>query len=234
LLSVQGKLLAAKAAFGTIPVPAYPIQGSRVPSDLSEAALRFAPKPLMIGWTREEGGAFLASDPRMLKVSADQVLTTFKELFGVSGSIRYTRAIKRRLSGTPYTSMVDLVTNKYFKLGAIRAAKLYSLAGGTPYAFQLDFASPMPNVGACHCFDIPFWLGNFEDAKEGPMLKGLNESEANALSDLMQNYLLNFLHTGNPNSEELPVWSPCAEGEIQAIHFDRCVSCFSEEYIDSV
>lgn len=232
LLSVQGKLLAAKASFGTIPVPAYPMQDSRVPSDLAEAALRFAPKPLIIGWTREEGGAFLASDPRMLKVSADQVLSTFKELFGVSGSIRYTRALKRRLSGTPYTSMVDMVTDKYFKPGAIRAAKLYSRAGGTPYTFQLDYPSPMPNVGACHCFDIPFWLGNFEDAKDGPMLAGIDRAETSALSSLMQEYLLNFLHTGNPNSEELPVWSPCSDGELQTIHFDRFVSCFIEDSID--
>ena len=234
LLSAQAKLGASKVSFGTIAVPSYPMQDGNVSPDLAEAALRFAPKPLIIGWTRDEAGAFLASDPHTLKASGDQVLATFKEIFGVSGSLRYQRSLKKRLPGTPYTAIVDLVTDRWFKRSSIRAARMYSHEAGSVYTFQFDYPSPQPNVGACHCFDIPFWLGNFEDAKDGPMLSGLNTTEANALSALMQTYLLNFLHKGNPNNEDLPIWEPCRNGEIQTIQFDDYISCVCGGDTDSV
>ena len=229
LLMAQMKLVASKASFGTIAVPSYPMQDQSVPPDLAEAALRFAPKPLIIGWTRDEAASFLASDPHSLEAPGNQVLGKFKEYFGVSGSTQYLRSLKKRLPGTPYTAIVDLVTEKFFRQNAIRAAKMYSRAGGPVYTFQFDYPSPQPNVGACHCFDIPFWLGNFEDAKDGPMLQGLNKIEADALSALMQNYLLNFLQTGNPNSEQLPIWKPSCNGEVQTIHFRDYLSCVGME-----
>ncbi len=232
LLSAQAKLGASKVSFGTIAVPSYPMQDRTVPPDLAEAALRFAPKPLIIGWTRDEAAAFLASDQHTLNVSSDQVLAKFKEIFGVSGTFRYQHSLKKRLAGTPYTAIVDLVTDKWFKRSSIRAARMYSRAGGPVYTFQLDYSSPQPNVGACHCFDIPFWLGNFEDAKDGPMLFGLNMAEANTLSALMQNYLLNFLHTGNPNSEELPIWESCRNSEIQTVHFGDYIACVGGDVSD--
>jgi para-nitrobenzyl esterase len=229
LLVAQAKLVASKASYGSIAVAAYPMQDGRLPPDLAEAAVHFAPKPLIIGWTREEAGAFFASDPHLLETPGDTVLEKFKEIFGVNGSLRYFRSLKKRLPGTPYSALVDLVTDKWFKRSSIRAAKLFSRAGGLVYTYQLDYPSPQPNVGACHCFDIPFWLGNFEDSKDGPMLSGLNIKKADTLSSLMQGYLLNFLHSGDPNSTDLPDWEPCRNGEIQTIHFGDYISCAGED-----
>ena len=229
LLSAQAKLVASKASYGSITSAAYPMQNGILPPDLAEAAVHFAPKPLIIGWTREEAGAFFASDPHLLKTPGDNVLGKFKEIFGVNGSLLYVRSLKKRLPGTPYSALVDLGTDKWFKRSSIRAAKVFSLAGGPVYTYQLEYPSSQPNVGACHCFDIPFWLGNFEDSKDGPMLSGLNMAKAGTLSSLMQGYLLNFLHSGNPNSADLPVWESCRNGEIQTIHFGDYISCTGED-----
>jgi para-nitrobenzyl esterase len=147
----------------------------------------------------------------------------------VNGPSRYFRSLKKRLPGTPYSALVDLGTDKWFKRSSIRAAQLFSRAGGPVYTYQLEYQSSQPNVGACHCFDIPFWLGNFDDSKEGPMLSGLNMKKADTLSSLMQGYLLNFLHSGNPNSTDLPGWEPCRNGEIQTIRFGDYISCTGED-----
>jgi para-nitrobenzyl esterase len=233
LLSAQAKLVASRASYGSIASAAYPMQDGRLPPDLAEAAAHFAPKPLIIGWTREEAGAFLASDPQLLETPGEKVLGKFKEIFGVNGPLRYFRSLKRRLPGTPYSALVDLVTDKWFKRSSIRAAKLFSRAGGAVYTYQLEYQSSQPNVGACHCFDIPFWLGNFEDSKDGPMLSGLDTEKAAMLSSLMQGYLLNFLHSGDPNSADLPVWEPCRNGQIQTIHFGDYIFCAGQDDFDS-
>lgn len=233
LLSAQAKLVASRVSYGSIAVGSYPMQDGILPPDLAEAAVHFAPKPLIIGWTREEAGAFFASDPDLLETSADKVLGKFKEIYGLNGSLRYFRSLKKRLPGTPFSALVDQGTDKWFKRNSIRAAKLLSRAGGPVYTYQLDYQSSQPNVGACHCFDIPFWLGNFEDSKDGPMLSGLDKAKADTLSSLMQGYLLNFLHSGNPNSAALPVWEPCHNGEIQTIHFGDYISCNGEDDFDS-
>jgi para-nitrobenzyl esterase len=67
LLSAQAKLVGSKASYGSIAAAAYPMQDGKLPPDLAEAAVHFAPKPLIIGWTREEAGAFFASDPHLLE-----------------------------------------------------------------------------------------------------------------------------------------------------------------------
>lgn len=232
LLEAQARLVASKADYGTIAVATLPVQGGEIPKDLVEASAYFAPKPIIIGWTREEPSAFFASDPQMIKTPEDKVVGKYKEIFGVNGALRYSRSVQKHLLGTPYSALVELVADQWFKSSSLRTTNLLSRAGAQVYVYQFDYQSVQPNLGACHCFDIPFWLGNFDESKDGPMLDGLDMSEAEALSSLMQEYLLNFLHSGNPNSAELPVWQPSRNGEIQTLHFDEYISCTLENDLD--
>ncbi len=89
------------------------------------------------------------------------------------------------------------------------------------YVYRFDWGSedtnhPSPlgekegkRLGAFHTLEIPFWLGN--DTIQGAFLTPRVFTKANhqgrkALSDLMMAYLVQFVHTGNPNTQELPVW----------------------------
>ncbi|MCZ4225103.1 carboxylesterase family protein [Pedobacter rhodius] len=229
LLIAQGKLVASKASYGSIALAAYPMQDGKLPTDLADAAKHFAPKPLIIGWTREELGAFFASDPHLVNTPEDKVLERYKDFYGTNGALRYQRSIRKRLSGTPYAALVELVTDSLIKRGAIRAARIFSRNGGSVYTYQFEYQSAQPNLGACHCFDIPFWLGNFKTSDKGPMLSGLDMSKAESLSALMQDYLLNFLHSGNPNGSELPVWAPGRDGAIPIMHLGEYTYCTSED-----
>ena len=110
---------------------------------------------------------------------------------------------------------------------------MLSRSGGPVYTYQFEYPSLQPNVGACHCFDIPFWLGNFAESSKGPMLSETNMAKAGSLSFLMQQYLLNFLESGSPNCAELPVWEQCRNGEIQTIHLGEFVSCSGEDDFDN-
>lgn len=187
---------------------------------------------MIIGWTREELGAFFASDPQLVNTPGDKVLERYKEVFGVNGALRYLRSIRKRLSGSPYSALVELVTDNFIKRSAINAAEIFSRNGGSVYTYQFEYQSAQPNLGACHCLDIPFWLGNLEESQEGRMLLGLDKSQAESLSSLMQEYLLNFLHSGSPNSIELPVWEQGRNGEIPIMHFGEYISCTVENDLD--
>ena len=149
LLSAQGKLLASKAAFASIPVPTYPMQDERVPADMAQAAaMHFASKPVIIGWTREETSSFFASNPQLLIVTSDPVQAKFREMFGVQGTVRFQQTIKKRVSGTPYTAIVDLATDHYFKRASVSFARAFSRAGGNTFTFQFDYPSPQKNAQA--------------------------------------------------------------------------------------
>lgn len=233
LLEAQQKLVVSKVSYGSVAIVAYPVQNEHLPADLAESAALFAPKPMMIGWTREELSAFFASDQHMIDTPEEKVIEKYKEAFGVSGLLHYTRSVKKRLGGTPYSAIVDLVTDQWFKQNSLRAAKVLSRNGGAVYTYQFEYSSLQPNLGACHCFDIPFWLGNFEESKNGPMLSGLDGSKAGILSSVMQEYLLNFMHTGSPNSAALPVWEPVKDGEVQTMHFGDYIFCAGDHDFDN-
>ena len=79
-------------------------------------------------------------------------------------------------------------------------------AGSHVFAYQFDFQSPQAELGAGHCFELPFVFGNFENWVDAPMLDGIDLKAARALSASVQAYLLNFVESGDPNGEPMPYW----------------------------
>ena len=70
-------------------------------------------------------------------------------------------------------------------------------------------------LGATHSLDVPFFLGH--DTFNGKILGSLVYSRKNrpgreALSEAMMDYLISFIHTGDPEGgwkrEDLPQWQP--------------------------
>jgi para-nitrobenzyl esterase len=81
------------------------MQDSMVSANPMEAARKFAPKPRLIGWTREETGSFFAGNPAMKGPPVDAVLSKFKEVLGPQGAVRCERDPAKRVHGTPYSAM---------------------------------------------------------------------------------------------------------------------------------
>lgn len=229
VLATQDKMVATKDLGQVVAIPSYPMRDGTVAADLAEAARRFAPKPLLIGWTREEAAAFFAGDPTMLGVSAETAEKMFKDQLGVAGPTRYHQALQKRARGNPYTASVDLVTETFFKRAITQFVTSYGHAGAPTFAYQLDYPSAVPHLGACHCFDIPFWMNNFEDAKLGPMLEGLDMETAAGLSVRMKSYLLHFIETGNPNGGDLPIWKQSGDGRVEVMHLDELMYCAADD-----
>ena len=71
-------------------------------------------------------------------------------------------------------------------------------AGHAVYRYRFGFGSPMPHVHACHCFDIPFLLRNFDAWKGAPFLEGLDMQKAGAVSAAYSGAFVRFMETGDP------------------------------------
>jgi para-nitrobenzyl esterase len=207
ILELQTSMLRAQSVFADVPVLFRSVCENEVPANPdAQARENFAGKPLMIGWTREEMGSFFASNPAMVGATEEQALKKYGEEYGEQGNTFYRRALKRRLNGRAYTSLVDLGSDKLFRLPAIRFATEMESAGSKVFAYQFDFQSPQAEVGAGHCFELPFLFGNFQDWVDAPMLDGIDLTAARSLSACIQAYVLNFVESGDPNGEHLPHW----------------------------
>ncbi|RQZ38558.1 carboxylesterase family protein [Burkholderia sp. Bp9099] len=228
LLDLQARLLASRAGFGTVPVGFMPVAVDRVAADPVTQSLRFAPKPVMIGWTRHETGSFFASNPAAVDATRSMVERVFQAELGEAGTRHYERVMQQRPGSTPYAALVELTSYSIFKRPAIEAAGSLAKAGSDVYGYQFDIASRQPHVGAGHCFELPFAFGNFDDWTDAPMLAGTSRAFANDLSGMMRSYLMNFIETGDPNGDDLPAWTRCGPDRIDAMHFAEWVSCYTE------
>ncbi len=225
ILELQTSMLRELRSLGEVPVIFRTVAHGNVPGDPGEQARKiFAGKPLLIGWTREEMGSFLASDPAVLNVTEEQVREKFMREFGEQGEQRYARSRMSRLDTRPYSAVVELGTNKLFKAPSIEFASGMEATGSKVFAYQFDYPSPQPNVGACHCYELPFVFGNFENWPNAPMLDGLDMHAAQTLSARIQGYLLNFVENDDPNGGDLPYWPAYdhAHGQ-RTLHFAQVI-----------
>ncbi|WP_417884947.1 carboxylesterase/lipase family protein [Zunongwangia sp.] len=79
-------------------------------------------------------------------------------------------------------------------------SKQPGLAGGTKEKDENAPETPKP-IGASHASEIEYFLGNLDRNKEYSWTKDDYKT-----SETIQQYLANFIKTGNPNTEGLPEW----------------------------
>ena len=82
------------------------------------------------------------------------------------------------------------------------------------FAYFFDHPLPGDNAGAWHSADLWYWFGTLENC-----WRPFTDADFH-LSQTMQNYLVNFAKTGDPNGENLPVWVPAqnAEGKLMRLN----------------
>jgi carboxylesterase type B len=124
------------------------------------------------------------------------------------------------LISCPLECYMDSLSRRIFrKDGVDTMAGLASAHQEDVYVYLFDWNDePEPFdhlLGAAHSIDLAFWFGNFDKGKNslfGMAWNKANEPGRVKLSETMMAYLSNFVWTGNPNSEYLPVWDPWPRG----------------------
>ena len=227
ILDAQAELLRRRSTFGEVPMGFLPIADSMVPAEPTlDAVHQSAGKPVMIGWTKEETGSFFASNPEVVAVTKEQVLTKFAQVFGGDAQLQYEQASSRWRTPTPYKNLVDLSTEHLFKSPSLELANALSRAGSDVFTYQFNMRSPQANVLAGHCFELPFFFGNFDRWGDAPMLRGLDMQLARSISKKIRSYLLNFAESGNPNGSALPSWPKRRTESSRSMYFGQLISSY--------
>jgi para-nitrobenzyl esterase len=153
LLDAQTAAAAAAARFGLVGgLPFGPIIGSDPLPSASEADDRLADAArrveLLVGYTDNDGGTFVAMDPRMAR---------WKRLGPVGALIdrKAAAALTRRVFGRPAEQLAD-------------AWRGY---GGRAATYRVDWSPPDAPLGACHCIELPL-LFDAHAWADAPMLGG--------------------------------------------------------------
>lgn len=186
--------------------------------------------PLLLGWNSEEmtyraltAGKDISNETYIQKVKelygkkADEVLKLYP-----TGTLEVTEQSATDLSGDRF---IAYSTWKWFDLHRKNSTQpVYryyythprpemrdnsleaGLAGGVIKKNSNTPKAPIPK-GAVHSAEIEYAMGNLAGNKD----YAWTESDY-AVSETMLNYFANFIKTGNPNGDKLPVW-PMAKNE---------------------
>lgn len=186
--------------------------------------------PLLLGWNSEEmtyraltAGKDISNETYVQKVKelygkkADEVLKLYP-----TGTLEVTEQSATDLSGDRF---IAYSTWKWFDLHRKNSTQpVYryyythprpemrdnsleaGLAGGVIKKNSNTPKAPIPK-GAVHSAEIEYAMGNLAGNKD----YAWTESDY-AVSETMLNYFANFIKTGNPNGDKLPVW-PMAKNE---------------------
>jgi para-nitrobenzyl esterase len=166
--------------------------------------------PIMMGCTTQEFRLFIS-----MVLYPSKVLSRKSAEFDPDNPDLSMGCFNRIISG-PFECYMDRLSRRIFKEeGVDTMAGLASTHQGDVYAYLFgwnDEPEPFNHlIGAAHALDVAFWFGNFDSGRD--RLFGLAWSKANEpgrvkLTETMIAYLSNFVWTGNPNGEHLPLWNP--------------------------
>ena len=96
--------------------------------------------------------------------------------------------------------------------GHSMAKKWCCLQNVPSYCYLFNHQLPGDNHGAWHSSDLWYFFGTLDNC-----WREMSEVDYK-LSEMMIKYITNFAKTGNPNSDELPVWNPALKKEKRTMH----------------
>jgi para-nitrobenzyl esterase len=153
--------------------------------------------PVIIGWNGDEfGGAAQNKEAFKKKAQKDygSDAATFLKYFPAETDEQATR------------SQIDLIRDQVFALSGYKWASIQSKISGSPvYVYNFTRKVPatgdMVKYGAFHTAEVPYVMNNLKFLNNRPF-----EPADHELAEQMSDYWVNFIKTGNPNGNGLPLW----------------------------
>src|SRR6476659_10157222 len=163
--------------------------------------------PLLVGTTREEFRLFLVPTGGAGALTSDSLSAM---------AIRYgwpARAIEtytaNRSGSTPGDIACAVLTDAGFRLPATELATAQTAAGGSVYAYELAWRTPVADLGACHGLDLGFV---FDSLGAGAPMAG--ETAPAELATQMHDAWVRFAVDGTPG------WRPWTPDDRAVMTFD--------------
>ena len=158
------------------------------------------------GYNRDEGAAFLIFSPANLKNYEEKVRAAFEEPYASEVLSLYPAGSDAEAK----KNWEDIFSILFFSYGHYCWERQGIKAGIPVYGYH--FTKENGRLGPWHSGEEVYLYGNI------PADSGLYEETDRALSDIMKQYYVNFIRTGDPNGEGLPEW-PKSDGTGRVLEF---------------
>ena len=125
--------------------------------------------------------------------------------------------------GTAKGSFDACVSAAWFAYSHYNWARLLTKQGVPVYTYY--FTKDNNGLGSNHAGELPYFYGNLDKHP-----KNYDAADA-ALSKQMMQYYVNFIKTGDPNGEGLPVWPTAAEAPDQVLELGAEIRPIPDPYL---
>lgn len=85
--------------------------------------------------------------------------------------------------GDGYLAEVKRLSDRTFVTPTNKFVFALEKAGHKVFNYSFPYESHQPDVYGCHCFDVPFLFGTFDDWANAPFLQGMDADEMRAIGD---------------------------------------------------
>ena len=169
------------------------------------------------------------------KIEKDDYEKAMKELLGDAADEAFFEAFPAESKALDYDFAVeaggaakgtynDVLSGTWFAYSHKKWSD-YMAAQSKPVYFYY-FSKDNGALRANHAGELPYAYGNLWRHPSG-------YTEADyQLSDMMQQYWVNFVKTGNPNGKDLPQWQPYTKQQQKLLQLDATVSMIDDPYSD--
>ena len=153
--------------------------------------------PVMIGSNFNE--FFFDISPEKTE---EEVLTTLQERMGEEKARQFMDEFRKVYPDKAPKDMLYVDTR--VRNNTLRIADAKSGMGEKVYVYHFQWIPENNVLGASHGMELPFMFNNVARQRE---MTGSSES-AYKLADIVSDYWLSFIKTGDPNTKGRPVWEP--------------------------
>jgi para-nitrobenzyl esterase len=105
----------------------------------------------------------------------------------------------------PAELLRQVQTDFIFTASSMGMTQLAARSGDTAWSYHFDYVNSARRgqvPGPSHCEDMGYWFGELQNPT----------AEDRQISATLQQYLLNYVRSGNPNGAGLPLWKPVTAG----------------------
>jgi para-nitrobenzyl esterase len=172
---------------------------------------------LMTGTNRDEMTMFLV--PTGLVEHADAAaLEMIAGLYGLTAE-RVQVYRRTQPQKTPGQLLIDVVTDWFFRIPAIRVAEARARAAEPTYLYEFGWRTPLwdGRLGATHAAEVPFVFDTLDDPASQALI---GSAVPQVLADAVHGAWVSFIATGEPGwpayDDERPVMSFAPDGVVEA------------------
>ena len=172
------------------------------------------------GFNREEAEAFILLDQANLKNYEEKV----QWMFSPEGAEKVLKLYPAATDAEAKQNWADIYSAFFFTYGH-SVWERQAAANSIP-SYEYMFAKSNGRLGNWHSGEEVYFYGNI------PEKSGLYSADDRALSEMMQQYFVNFIRTGDPNGEGLPGWPANTGVENRLLILDSEVRMDTDPFLD--